>query len=851
MISLRKIILNLQTKSIQGGMYIQNKYLFSTVSNKILKDKNMNNNTKKKADYSNDLSKKNSKFNQKEFIKLEKTNPTLKLNLKTNKDVKSEDDFFSVIDNKEYSDNIQTQNDDFNSEGKAKNKPDLNCVSNEFDYLKNFNENFFSSEEDFKFILAEKAFEIKLDNISTKEAFSSFCFKFPLFALKVIEYNFTNMQQNGIFFTQENTDLLKDYLSYMRKIFIRSKFIMNKDFYARKSFKVIDEFLDRIIFDSSDKKVVLSENTSGQINQKIRVNDSIMLEYIKDFSALEDMESMSSFYFYYALLAHFSNLKPALISEDKLDFSYDLSTVDFSFEGPNFKIMSDLLGSRGNQKNNFNVSSNKTDNSNKFSPLSSLSNEAQKPKSNLSLKNFLIKNFPYIFMKIFKKEYFMSNLLLTKHLFNLIILYEMEFIEDKKNIDINLSLFLNVLDEILEKHILLGKNDILIMNLMNIVSCYKIISKDDMRGFQNIYSVLAKRFMKIEDLFAEEKANFIFVYFLFLKFVHKSLHGLKDVVYLINANFYYLDFKISTQPERLRQSSTWLLVHLLMVCGYCNFNVHENLFLEIKDRIPKIIEEFNLNLITYFITGVVLNNKKDEDLFYAILTNIKTDMRMKKNFLNIGFYISLTQYDNSEAWYIYLAKLENYQKSLNDYDRRQVLEMTMNLLITKGIKDNQVVYEFVHNLNKLVSKETKLGQAQQQSKWFFKVYTSHGIMENTFRNYLEKRKIKFEYQKSLLKIFDVDFLIGDKIVIYLNGPIHYSTNSKQEMNLKSHSKTRILEDKGFYVINVPLEDCTLVNHRSDTELIILDYIKGKLPPEVYDEYFNFNNAKKETFNIKT
>ncbi len=125
-------------------------------------------------------------------------------------------------------------------------------------------------------------------------------------------------------------------------------------------------------------------------------------------------------------------------------------------------------------------------------------------------------------------------------------------------------------------------------------------------------------------------------------------------------------------------------------------------------------------------------------------------------------------------------------------------------------------------------------------------------MENTFRNYLEKRKIKFEYQKSLLKIFDVDFLIGDKIVIYLNGPIHYSTNGKQEMNLKSHSKTRILEDKGFYVINVPLEDCSLVNHRSDTELIILDYIKGKLPPEVYDEYFNFNNAKKEkTFNIKT
>lgn len=850
MISLRKlskIILNIQTKSKPVGILLQNKYLFSTKNN-TFKDTKFNNNNNKL-----DL-KPNQKQDQqqKQFKKLEKPYPKLKLNVNQNQQEKSDDDFFSVLDQNEISKNFRIQN-DFNEENKIKNT--TKNASGELTYLSNFNENFFNSEEDLKCVLTEKAFEIKLENID-KEEFKEFCCKFPMFSLIILGNNFTNMKQEGSFFTNENTESLKDYLAYIRKIFIKSKYLKNKDFYAKQSFKVIDNFINVIKFDTDSQTSFknsnnkdfnnLNKNKNSKNENKTKINqtnestESIMLEFIKDFSALEEMETMSSFYFYYALLANFSKLKPILISDDKLDFSYDLSNIDFTLEEPNFKLMIDLLG-RGNQKNSFN----------KFSPVSSKENtQVQKIEKKITLKSFLISNFPNIFMKLYKKEYLTNNLLLTKHLFNLIILYEMEFIEDKKHMDINLSLFLNVLDEILENHIFIGKNDILIMNLMNIISCYRIIAKDDMRGFQNIYSVMAKRFMKIEDLFAEEKANFIFVYFLFLKFVHKSVHGLKDVVYLLNANFFYLDFKINTQPERLRQSSTWLLCHLLMVCGYCNFNVHENLFLEIKNRIPKIIEEFNLNLITYLVTGVVLNHKKDDTLFYEILTKLKYDLRSKKNFLNIGFYISLTQYDNAEAWKIYLGKLESFLKILNEFDRRQVLEMTMNLLITKGIKSNKQVYEYVDTLIKLVSKETKFEEAQHKSKWFFKVYTSHGLLENTFRNFLEKKKIKFEYQKNLFKIFDVDFLIGDKIVIYLNGPIHYSINGQQEMNLKSHSKTRILEDKGYYVINVPLEDCTLVNHRSDTELIILDYIKGKLPPEVYDEYFNGSNSKRDKASVK-
>ncbi len=709
----------------------------------------------------------------------------------------------------------------------------LNNVYTALEYLSYFNENYFTSDEEINRIVNDGFFDFDLENSLINKSFSKFCKNFPLFSIIIIERNVIKMIENKKFFDDTNLDLLREYFTYFKVIFKYSNFMINKEFYLKKVSNAIRKFFDRIKIEQDIIKSVNSKDLTKNPN-------TIILEFIMNLRSNEiiEMESISIFHFFYSIIENYSKIKDILISDEKLDFNFDLKNLDFSFQIPIYNLLKDKVLLKKNL-NYTSINSGKNYNVN---------------NSKVNLRNYIIHNFPNIFINIFNNQDFNSNLSITKHLFNLILMYEIEFIEDKKNIDMKLSLFLNVIDETLEKHIMALKNDYLIMNLLNIISSYKIISKSDLRGFQNIYIALAKKFMRIEDIFDSKNSNYLFMYFLFLKFVHKSSYSLKDVSYLFNSNFYYIDFLIKAQPEKLSHVSDWLLCHLLMVFGYCNFNVHENLYLEIKKRIPKILEDFNNNIITYLVTGMVLNNKKDDAIFYEILTNKKflSDFSQnKKNFLNVGFYISLSLYDNVEGWKKYFEKLEKFTIEFNDHDRRQVLEMIMSMMISKNIKEDLKFNDYIGKIYKNIYFKSDGNEGNYKSKWFINVSASNGLAEHQFRIILQKNKIEHVYQKTLFDIFDVDFVIGNKIAIYLNGPVHYFINGKEDLNLKSLSKTRILEDKGYYVVNVPLEDCSLISHKMESAYIILDYIKGKLPQDVYEKYFNNNDinssSNKEKF----
>lgn len=826
-------------------------------------------NTIEKNNFLNVFSRKlNSKENKESFETSKiRTQTKILLNIKEDKqeNVDDCDDSFLEFQVDESDKNLNSPsiikekklNEKFVMENSQKNKINFNFHSKELGYLANFNEDYFGSEKEIKEIISQNSFNLFLGNFN-KSVFLQFCFKFPLFAFLILESNIKKMKEINFAFDNSKYGLLANYLDYFKIILIGSKFLKNQEFFRTKASIVFQEFFDLIKLDENiNEKSDIIDNKKNTLNNDLKAvitTQTVLIDFVKNLKSIEKMENISTFYFLYNLICTVSKLKDILINDDKLDFIFNLNDPEMGFQTSHSKAYSEIFSTNKRDKkyNNNNNSKNFIDEINK--------NTNNDLKCSNNLKDYIINMFPKLFMKIYKKEYFYSNQKLTKYLINLLLMYEIEFVEDKTYIDINFSLFLNVLDEILEIHILQMKNNFLIMNLLNVICSYKIIVKKEIRGFQNIYSSIAKKFMKNEDIFEEKNSQYLFMYFLYVKFIYKSIHSLKDVAYLINANFYFIDYLIKTHPQKLEKVSDWLLCHLFMSLGYSNFYVHENLYLEIKKRIPKLLEDFNINIITYLITGMVLNKKKDNELFKKILTHSKLQIYQKKNILNIGFYISLSLYDDVEAWKSYFKKFEIMINELNSFDKRQVLEMIMSLLTTKNIKENKQMSDYLNRILKRINFKASIADNSFSHKWFINISTSNGFAEHTFKNYLEKNNIKFVFQKNLFDIFDVDFLIGDKVIIYLNGPIHYYTNGKEELNFKSLSKTRILEDKGYYVVNVSLEDCSLISHKINASDIILDYIKGKLPSEIFEQYFiqsrqnvnvrNFHkNMNKENFDL--
>lgn len=70
------------------------------------------------------------------------------------------------------------------------------------------------------------------------------------------------------------------------------------------------------------------------------------------------------------------------------------------------------------------------------------------------------------------------------------------------------------------------------------------------------------------------------------------------------------------------------------------------------------------------------------------------------------------------------------------------------------------------------------------------------------------KKYKVEYQKTIGKIYSVDFLINDVLIININGPSHYIISKHNQLNDKTQQKTRILESLGYIVHNFNLIDFT-------------------------------------------
>lgn len=133
----------------------------------------------------------------------------------------------------------------------------------------------------------------------------------------------------------------------------------------------------------------------------------------------------------------------------------------------------------------------------------------------------------------------------------------------------------------------------------------------------------------------------------------------------------------------MKKYSTQFLVHCIYLFSYANFICSNVLFEELKkERHYETILK-NPQLLNLYISSLGQFNIQDPKLFNKVLQQINDEHFIldKKHFLNIAFYMSLTQYkDNLELWHNFTDMVvTNYLQKFNFHDNNMFLDTLLNL----------------------------------------------------------------------------------------------------------------------------------------------------------------------------
>jgi very-short-patch-repair endonuclease len=343
-----------------------------------------------------------------------------------------------------------------------------------------------------------------------------------------------------------------------------------------------------------------------------------------------------------------------------------------------------------------------------------------------------------------------------------------------------------------------------------------------------------KKFIMIKDILDTRNSNILYTFLYFFKNYTKPMVPFKLTFLTFSTSLIYLNEQMHKQPERVRNLSMDTLMQMIHIYSKVPLKPDQVLIDTLQER---DIESLSLIDLTIYVTSIVMLecvNEKSFELFGRILNNpdlddIPTHNKLK-HYLNLGFYISQSLYDNIEVWDKWLTSMLKYKRIFNDYDSRMILEIIEYLKLIGPQYDR--FDKFKANV-KLEGGEIK------RKGGYSKSTSGIGHFEHIVYNCLKRLGIKFKYQVVIDEIFSVDFVVGDNIIFNIHGIQHYYINDVFKETLKSRLRTEILKRRGYPLVELNLYLFRKIHHSNESKLAaeINELLRNNLTPDLYKTLF--------------
>jgi hypothetical protein len=358
-------------------------------------------------------------------------------------------------------------------------------------------------------------------------------------------------------------------------------------------------------------------------------------------------------------------------------------------------------------------------------------------------------------------------------------------------------------------------------------------SKRVFRVFPSIHSQLCKIFNFQKSAIADNP-DYLLYHCLFINRTINPSYTVKLVNNLIISNGFFIADQIEKNFENFLKLPTTNLINIFKLLSKLKIEEKSNLLInEILARADDsvdLFESIGATDLLVLVASMVNLEIFDLKFFKRILSDPKFYLvKNRKQVLNYGFNFSIAQLDNIVLWRLYFKHVKT-MTGWNAIDNRMIKQIVYNLKLC-GKHYNE--FENIFFMTKVSRDE---GQFR---RWFqSQDLGSYSFADVAFVSFFKKYKIIHQPQVKVGQIFLVDFLLGDSIILNLNGPAHYFNSNRFKLDIKSIRISQIYESLGYKVINIHISSTFTNIENSDVCLFdILKKIKDLVGMEKFTKIF--------------
>jgi very-short-patch-repair endonuclease len=322
--------------------------------------------------------------------------------------------------------------------------------------------------------------------------------------------------------------------------------------------------------------------------------------------------------------------------------------------------------------------------------------------------------------------------------------------------------------------------------------------------------------MMIKDLLDDKHSGLLYNYFFFVRSHYNKLVPQKNILMTILSSLAFINKHTTDRPINKTMAMQLLYAYskISMTPNITILKVCEEYYVKNYKNVP-------LQELTVYITSIVLVEAVSDrmiEIFKELLHNLPKSNEKVKVILNIALYLSLAKLDDLEKWDAFFNHMQKYTKDFNNFDRRMYLE-TIEYL--------KLIDERYEVLSKYVNfKFTESNQAH--TKWYFTTTDGTGAHEHIIEKSLNKLNIQYRTQIAIKDILTVDFLLGDNVVLNINGIQHYHTDNVFKETLKNRRRDEVLKKLGYHVLNLNLMFERKIHHAEFSTSSLNDFLNKNL-----------------------